>query len=111
MNARMTSRQCQAKVCGIKNVQCLQEAQWKEAAQFPDWMFPEEGRCKEMELWAEPPPPLSPLINTIISGGLFFSFFAQVCKDTLVTIFARSLRAICQLTKQKKTKTKTGRRA
>lgn len=37
----------------LNNVQCSQQPQWKEAAQFPDSLFPEEGRCKEIELWAE----------------------------------------------------------
>lgn len=41
------------RVWTFKNVLCLQQSEWKEAAQFPDSLFPEEGRCKEIGLWAE----------------------------------------------------------
>lgn len=41
------------RVWTFKNVSCLQKSESKEAAQFPDSVLPEEGRCKEIGLWAE----------------------------------------------------------
>lgn len=37
----------------FNNVKSSKQPQWKEAAEFPDSLFPEEGRCKDIELWAE----------------------------------------------------------